>query len=51
MSEPTVELTKTSVTEDNNGIYSLDFNVNIKNTSALSVNECVLTYKYKSGNS
>lgn len=51
MSEPTVELTKTSVTENDYGSYSLDFNVNIKNTSALSVDECVLTYKDKSGNS
>ncbi len=49
MSEPTVELTKTSVTENDSGIYSLDFDVNIKDTEALSVDKCILKYWYKSG--
>jgi hypothetical protein len=44
MSEPTVELTKTSVTENDSGIYSLDFDVNIKDTEALSVDKCILKY-------
>jgi len=44
MSEPTVELTKTNVTENEYGSYSLSFDVNIKDTSALNVDKCVLTY-------
>jgi flagellar basal body rod protein FlgF len=44
MSEPTVELTKTSVTENDSGIYSLTFDVNIEDTNALKVDKCVLKY-------
>ena len=49
MSEPTVELTKISTTENDSGLYSLSFDVNIKDTNALSVDKCVLKYWYKSG--
>ena len=49
MSEPTVELTKTNVTENEYGRYSLSFDVNIDDTAALSVYKCVLEYQYKSG--
>lgn len=48
MSEPTVELTKTRVTENDSGLYSLSFDVDINDTRALSVYKCVLKYWYKS---
>jgi hypothetical protein len=44
MSEPTVELTKISTTENDSGLYSLCFDVNIKDTNALKVDKCVLKY-------